>query len=101
MGMILQCLPPAEAARVLVDLANLRGGPDNITVIIVRVKGPLTTGGQQGQPSPATPSAPVPPDPSRNVDDSGRTGRDRAGAVGDGAALAGVGQLGGGRPSAR
>ncbi len=61
MGMLLQCLPPAEAARTLIDLANLRGGPDNITVIIVRVKGPLTTGGQQGQPSPATPSAPVPP----------------------------------------
>jgi protein phosphatase len=36
-GAILRCLPPAEAARVLVDLANLRGGPDNITVIVVRV----------------------------------------------------------------
>ena len=32
-GMILGCLPPAEACGVLVDLANLRGGPDNITVI--------------------------------------------------------------------
>jgi len=38
-GAILSCLPPAEAARVLVDLANLRGGPDNITVIVVRVLG--------------------------------------------------------------
>ena len=37
MGAILQCLPPAEAARVLVDLANLRGGPDNITLVIVRI----------------------------------------------------------------
>jgi protein phosphatase len=36
-GAILRCLPPAEAARVLVDLANLRGGPDNITVVVVRV----------------------------------------------------------------
>jgi protein phosphatase len=36
-GAILGCLPPAEAARVLVDLANLRGGPDNITVVVVRV----------------------------------------------------------------
>lgn len=30
-------LPPAEACRLLVDLANLRGGPDNITVVIARV----------------------------------------------------------------
>lgn len=38
-GAILGCLPPAEAARVLIDLANLRGGPDNVTVIIARVLG--------------------------------------------------------------
>ena len=54
MGILLQCLPPAEAARTLIDLANLRGGPDNITVVIVRVKGPLSPGGQTA-PS-ATPS---------------------------------------------
>lgn len=30
-------LPPAEACAFLVELANLRGGPDNITVIVVRV----------------------------------------------------------------
>ncbi len=36
-GGIIANLPPAEAAQVLVDLANLRGGPDNITVIIARV----------------------------------------------------------------
>jgi protein phosphatase len=39
-GLVLGCLPPAEAAQVLVDLANLRGGPDNITVIVVRMVGP-------------------------------------------------------------
>jgi protein phosphatase len=39
-GTILACLPPDEAVRALVDLANLRGGPDNITVIVVRVTGP-------------------------------------------------------------
>ncbi len=38
-GIILGCLPPQEAARVLVDLANLRGGPDNITVVVARVTG--------------------------------------------------------------
>lgn len=30
-------LPPAEACRFLVNLANLRGGSDNITVIVARV----------------------------------------------------------------
>ncbi|MFM8251643.1 MAG: PP2C family protein-serine/threonine phosphatase [Planctomycetota bacterium] len=34
---ILRNLPPDEAPQVLVDLANLRGGPDNITVIVARV----------------------------------------------------------------
>ncbi len=39
MGAVVTALPPAEACRFLVDLANLRGGPDNITVIVVRVQG--------------------------------------------------------------
>jgi PPM family protein phosphatase len=38
-GSVITALPPAEACRFLVDLANLRGGPDNITVIVVRVGG--------------------------------------------------------------
>jgi PPM family protein phosphatase len=52
MGAILQCLPPAEAAQVMIDLANLRGGPDNSTVIIVRVTGKALTaeGGWQADP---------------------------------------------------
>ena len=37
MGAILSTLPPREAVRVLVDLANLRGGPDNSTVIVTRI----------------------------------------------------------------
>lgn len=36
-GMLTRSLPPADASRLLVHLANLRGGSDNITVIIVRV----------------------------------------------------------------
>lgn len=36
-GTIVAALPPGTAAEVLVDLANLRGGPDNITVIIVEI----------------------------------------------------------------
>lgn len=45
LGVIMGCLPPADAVRVLVDLANLRGGPDNITVIVARVKTADVTGG--------------------------------------------------------
>lgn len=45
-GAILANMVPDEAVKVLVDLANLRGGPDNITVIIVRVTHPqLATNG--------------------------------------------------------
>jgi protein phosphatase len=40
LGMILASMPPAEAARSLIDLANMRGGPDNITVIIAKTAGP-------------------------------------------------------------
>ncbi|MEX2112077.1 MAG: PP2C family serine/threonine-protein phosphatase [Pirellulales bacterium] len=37
MGAILATLSPAEAVRALVDMANLRGGPDNVTAIVVKV----------------------------------------------------------------
>ncbi len=37
-GTLLDCLPEDLAAKVLVDLTNLRGGPDNTTVIIVTVQ---------------------------------------------------------------
>jgi serine/threonine protein phosphatase PrpC len=36
-GAVATMLPPAEASQFLTHLANLRGGPDNITVLIVRV----------------------------------------------------------------
>lgn len=36
-GTILDCLSPDDAVRTLVDLANLRGGPDNITIVIAEV----------------------------------------------------------------
>lgn len=38
-GNILSILPPKEAAQTFIDLANLRGGPDNITVIVARASG--------------------------------------------------------------
>lgn len=37
-GAIVGAMPADRAAQVLIDLANLRGGPDNITVIIVHVE---------------------------------------------------------------
>jgi serine/threonine protein phosphatase PrpC len=39
-GAILTSLPPKEAVQALVDLANLRGGPDNCTVIVAHIVGP-------------------------------------------------------------
>ena len=36
-GLIARYLPPVEACRLLVDLANLRGGTDNVTVVIAHV----------------------------------------------------------------
>src|SRR5262245_6885553 len=39
LGTILHCLEPADAAQTLVDLANLRGGPDNISLVAARIGG--------------------------------------------------------------
>lgn len=36
-GAIASSLPPGEACRLLVNLANLRGGSDNVTAIVARV----------------------------------------------------------------
>ncbi len=52
-GVIASTLPPREACRFLVDLANLRGGRDNITVIIVRVTEPTETEETTKQASPS------------------------------------------------
>ncbi|MBR4976477.1 MAG: serine/threonine-protein phosphatase, partial [Thermoguttaceae bacterium] len=37
-GQILEVFQPEEATETLVNLANLRGGPDNITVVVARYK---------------------------------------------------------------
>jgi serine/threonine protein phosphatase PrpC len=55
-GIIVKYLPPVDACRLLVDLANLRGGGDNITVIVARV-GALPEGLSE-QSIPLMPSAP-------------------------------------------
>jgi PPM family protein phosphatase len=62
-GVVLRCLPPAEAVHALIELACLRGGPDNITAIVVRVLGP-----QVAQASAAAPPAPPARSKVRPVD---------------------------------
>jgi protein phosphatase len=49
-GAVASSLPPAEACRFLIDLANLRGGPDNITVVILRVGNPGAAKPAAGRP---------------------------------------------------
>lgn len=39
-GMVLASLSPEDAAQTLVDLANLHGGPDNITAIVAEIEAP-------------------------------------------------------------
>lgn len=56
LGAILGSLAPQEAVQALIDLANLRGGPDNITVIVVRVKEGAAS--RRGAVAPARPSKP-------------------------------------------
>lgn len=36
---ILKLLPPLEAAQLFIDLSNLRGGPDNITALVIEATG--------------------------------------------------------------
>lgn len=61
MGMILSSMPPAEAVRALVDLANLRGGPDNITAIIVKAVGQVWQTSSNDMPRPRADIRPVNP----------------------------------------
>jgi protein phosphatase len=55
-GMIASTLPPTEASRLLVHLSNLRGGPDNITVIVVRA-GDIPEGAGDSDPMVSTRSS--------------------------------------------
>ena len=43
LGPLLANFAPDEVVHVLVDLANLRGGPDNISVIVARIVGPAAS----------------------------------------------------------
>jgi hypothetical protein len=38
-GAVASALPPEEAAKFLIHLANLQGGPDNITALVIKIRG--------------------------------------------------------------
>lgn len=61
---VMSALPAELAAQMLIDMANLRGGPDNTTVIVIHADGPgLATANSQSAPIAIgkQESKPVPP----------------------------------------
>jgi protein phosphatase len=58
-GVVLQCMSPAEAVQTLVDLANLRGGPDNISVIVARIVGDGESPSTAPEQTPSRPANPT------------------------------------------
>jgi protein phosphatase len=38
-GAVVTALPPEDAVKFLIELANVRGGPDNITAVVVQIPG--------------------------------------------------------------
>lgn len=57
-GAVASTLPPQEACRLLIDLANLHGGPDNITAIVVRLLADSSDNAVPGESSGSNPSRP-------------------------------------------
>ena len=51
-GAVVSALPPEEACEFLVELGNLRGGPDNITVMIAQVGGSPDPAAEEPGPAP-------------------------------------------------
>ena len=58
-GAVITALPPEEAVRFLVHMANLQGGPDNTTVIVVRVGGEPRISGIDSQADVVFPASPA------------------------------------------
>ena len=80
-GLVLATLPPKDAAQTLVDLANLLGGPDNISVITIEAADlARIDGGRDAQPR----HAPV----DRGPRPGGFAWRQAAGWIGAGLAAA-------------
>jgi protein phosphatase len=60
-GAVVSALPPEEACRFLVDLANLQGGPDNITAIVIRISKDSSTADAAVSPNGSIPSSEAAP----------------------------------------
>lgn len=59
-GAVVSALPPTDATRLLINLANCRGGADNITVVVAKVESyPRLAGTFKDTPRPAEKSASV------------------------------------------
>lgn len=56
-GAVVTALPPEEAVQFLVHLANLQGGPDNTTVVVIRVGGEPRSGQVDSQAEVVFPSS--------------------------------------------
>ena len=57
-GAVLAALAPQEAARALIDMTNLRGGPDNVTAVVARVVSVPQPDNDQGETQSNAPEAP-------------------------------------------
>ncbi len=69
-AMVLSALPLADVAQTLVDLANLLGGPDNITVVVAEVVKVSQLGTMEQTQSRTMPSYSRPSNNSRSGGDS-------------------------------
>lgn len=64
LGAVASALPPPEACRFLIQLANMQGGPDNITCVIVRIAADRTQVNSDGTIKiPSSPSVALPAEP--------------------------------------
>ncbi|MEM8911181.1 MAG: protein phosphatase 2C domain-containing protein [Planctomycetota bacterium] len=52
LAVLMGCVEPDALVHVLVDLANLRGGPDNITVVVAEIEGDQLTHPAPGSTAP-------------------------------------------------
>ncbi len=63
-GAVAMALPPSEACRFLIQLANMQGGPDNITCVVVRIAANRPTVNSDGSINlPSSPSIDLPREP--------------------------------------
>lgn len=86
-GLVVGALPPSEAAQTLVDLSNLLGGPDNISVIVAEVDETAASTTESVSAAAARASACHPPPKERQRDWRSPALQVVAGTAGIGAAV--------------